>query len=158
MPKRKPVGINKPSPDKPTKILPPPKKFAPFTARDSRSIEAAFQKPAEPRDVPLIQESTGDITELAGTPGSTARETTPTALGGCRKNTSVREPNKPVNIEEELVKVPVNEDFLFDVDIDNRELAPTYWLGPVYDVRRATWFYQDGASSRPCDENLAHQL
>ena len=40
------------------------------------------------------------------------------------------------------VKVPVNEDFLFDVDIERRELAPVYWLGPVYEVRRGTWFFQ----------------
>lgn len=39
-------------------------------------------------------------------------------------------------------KVPVNEDFLFDVDIEERELAPAYWPGPVYEVRRGTWFYQ----------------
>ena len=56
------------------------------------------------------------------------------------------------------MKVPVNEDFLFDVDIDTRELAPTYWLGPIYDVRRGSWFYQEGSSIRPCDENLATQL
>ncbi|EMC95971.1 hypothetical protein BAUCODRAFT_70900 [Baudoinia panamericana UAMH 10762] len=56
------------------------------------------------------------------------------------------------------VKVPVNEDYLFDVDVVRRELAPAYWLGPVYDVRRGTWFYQDGSTQRPCDENLAAQL
>ena len=56
------------------------------------------------------------------------------------------------------VKVPVNEDFLFDVDIERRELAPTYWLGPIYEVRRGTWFYQEGSSLRPCEENLASQL
>lgn len=55
-------------------------------------------------------------------------------------------------------KVPVNEDFLFDVDVQNRELAPAYWLGPIYDVRRGSWFYQEGSSLRPCDENLAGQL
>lgn len=47
---------------------------------------------------------------------------------------------KAVSTEAE-VKVPVNEDYLFDVDIDKRELAPAYWLGPVYDVRRGTWFF-----------------
>lgn len=57
-----------------------------------------------------------------------------------------------------LAKVPVNEDFLFDVDIEKRELAPAYWLGPIYDVRRGSWFYQEGSSLRPCDENLANQL
>lgn len=56
------------------------------------------------------------------------------------------------------VKVPVNEDYLFDVDVEKRELAPAYWLGPVYDVRRGTWFYQEGVNLRPCDENLATQL
>ena len=57
-----------------------------------------------------------------------------------------------------LLKVPVNEDYLFDVDVDKRELAPTYWLGPIYEVRRGSWFYQEGSSLRPCDENLASQL
>ena len=55
-------------------------------------------------------------------------------------------------------KVPVNEDYLFDVDVENRELAPAYWLGPVYEVRRGIWFYQDGSVQRPCDESLAAQL
>jgi len=54
--------------------------------------------------------------------------------------------------------VPVNEDFLFDVVIDQRELSPVYWLGPVYEVRRGTWFFQEGTSLRPCEENLAAQL
>ena len=44
------------------------------------------------------------------------------------------------------------------MDIEARELAPTYWLGPIYDVRRGSWFYQEGSSLRPCDENLAVQL
>lgn len=55
-------------------------------------------------------------------------------------------------------KVPVNEDFLFDVHIEKRELEPAYWLGPVYEVRRGSWFYLDGSTLKPCDENLANQL
>lgn len=51
--------------------------------------------------------------------------------------------------------MPVNEDYLFDVDIDARELAPSYWLGPVYDVKRGTWFTTDGEA---VDESLATQL
>ena len=57
-----------------------------------------------------------------------------------------------------MAKIPVNEDFLFDVDIEKRELEPAYWLGPVYEVRRGSWFYQEGSTLRPCDENLANQL
>lgn len=33
-------------------------------------------------------------------------------------------------------KVPVHEDFLFEVDIEKRELNPVYWLGPTYEIRR----------------------
>lgn len=53
------------------------------------------------------------------------------------------------------MRVPVQEDFLFDVDIERRELAPVYWLGPIFHVIRGAWFYDDG---KPCDENLASQL
>jgi hypothetical protein len=49
----------------------------------------------------------------------------------------------------------VNEDYLFDVEIETRELAPAYWLGPVYEVKRGMWFAPDG---EPCDEHLAIQL
>lgn len=49
----------------------------------------------------------------------------------------------------------MNEDYLFDVQIETRELAPAYWLGPVYDVKRGTWFTPDG---EPCEEHLATQL
>ena len=52
-------------------------------------------------------------------------------------------------------KIPVNEDYLYDVHIEKRELEPAYWIGPQFDVKRGTWFYQDNT---PCDENLANQL
>ncbi|GAQ47239.1 DDHD domain protein [Aspergillus niger] len=58
----------------------------------------------------------------------------------------------------EPTKVPVNEDSLFDVIIEQRELRPAYWIGPVYEVRRGTWFFQDGSTTKPCEENLATQL
>lgn len=52
-------------------------------------------------------------------------------------------------------KIPVNEDYLWDVHIEKRELEPAYWIGPVHDVRRGSWFFADNT---PCDENLANQL
>jgi hypothetical protein len=60
--------------------------------------------------------------------------------------------------ESDTIKVPVNEDYLYDVDVDKRELSPAYWLGPVYEVRRGTWFFQEGSALKPCEENLATQL
>lgn len=69
-----------------------------------------------------------------------------------------RQQNQSNDSEPVLTKVPVNEDFLFNVDVEQRELSPTYWIGPVYEVRRGTWFIQDGSSLKPCEENLATQL
>ena len=54
-------------------------------------------------------------------------------------------------------KVPVNEDYLFEVDVEQRELRPVFWLGPIYEVRRGLWFTQEGSHLKPCDENLAIQ-
>ncbi|CAG8288071.1 unnamed protein product [Penicillium olsonii] len=66
--------------------------------------------------------------------------------------------NEPKPSETVVSKVPVNEDFLFNVDVEERELSPTYWIAPVYEVRRGTWFIQDGSGLKPCEENLATQL
>lgn len=66
--------------------------------------------------------------------------------------------NESKSEEPVVSKVPVNEDFLFNVDVEQRELSPTYWIAPVYEVRRGTWFIQDGSNLKPCEENLATQL
>lgn len=135
MPKRKPQAISLGQPiTTPEKPLPTPKKYVPFSENDSRAIEAAFQKWAEREEAEergrLFRDAKGRSSEEHQHSGSS----------------------------EQTIKVPVNEDYLFDVDVEKRELMPAYWLGPVYDVRRGTWFFQDGTNLRPCDENLATQL
>ncbi|KAK6458620.1 DDHD domain-containing protein [Scheffersomyces xylosifermentans] len=40
--------------------------------------------------------------------------------------------------------VEVNEDKLFQVDLNKLNIAPVYWEGPIYEVRRGTWFGSDG--------------
>ncbi|KAI4672004.1 uncharacterized protein J4E78_000503 [Alternaria triticimaculans] len=111
----------------PDTALPKPKKWIPFGASDSRAIEAAFQKTADEADADELRK--GIISP-----------TTPTQASATTPKTT---------------KVPVNEDYLFDVEIETRELAPSYWLGPVYDVKRGTWFTPDGEA---VDEGLAMQL
>ncbi|KAF7170463.1 hypothetical protein CNMCM5623_002907 [Aspergillus felis] len=106
------------------KPLPAPKKFVPFSSKDSQAIESTFQKLS---DVEIAQEQT-------------------------RESEFLRETRK------DLFTVPVNEDNLFDVDIERRELTPAYWIGPTYEVRRGTWFFQEGSTFKPCEENLATQL
>ncbi|MCJ1310827.1 hypothetical protein MMC25_004494 [Agyrium rufum] len=128
--KRKPEGLYKPI--DPTKPAAEPKKYVSFSERDSRSIEAAFSELAEKEEQRALAEKTQENE---------------------KKTSSTRRTDS-----DEQTKVPVNEDFLFDVDVDHRELSPAYWLGPVYDVRRGTWFYQESNTLRPCDENLAMQL
>lgn len=118
----------------------------PFSIHDSRSIETAFQHLVEEEENNRIEHQYGK--EKSGISNTVAEN---------RENTST---NKTGNLKHPGggVKVPVNEDFLFDVDIGARELAPVYWLGPIYEVRRGSWFYQEGSAVRPCEENLATQL
>ncbi|KAH0841565.1 hypothetical protein AYO21_01197 [Fonsecaea monophora] len=74
------------------------------------------------------------------------------------QNLAQRNQNKDGTTEPpSATTVPVNEDYLYDVDVEKRELLPAYWLGPVYEVRRGTWFFAENPL-RPCDENLANQL
>ena len=148
-PNRRPAPLDKtPKDDKP---LPRPKKYAGFSTRDSRSIEAAFQELVEKAGAEQADQYEGDVGQATvTTPGTGAGNV------GVDKNARVKEPAEGENTS--TIKVPVNEDFLFDVDVERRELQPAYWLGPIYDVRRGSWFYQEGSSLRPCDENLADQL
>jgi len=121
-----------------------------FSKEDNASIEAAYQK---------ILEDLEDE-RSSGSRRKTLNKRKRTAGSQDAPNTNFQELDHIGGEGEEHkgVRVPVNEDFLFDVDIEERELAPAYWLGPVYDVRRGSWFYQEGSTLRPCEENLASQL
>lgn len=121
VPKRKPLSAHGLAPDK---LLPKPKKWVPFSTRDSIAVETAFQKIADDTDA-------------------------------AEREKSVSSPITPKKTSPATTKVPVNEDYLFDVEIETRELAPSYWPGPVYDVKRGTWFTTDGEA---VDESLATQL
>jgi hypothetical protein len=113
----------------PDQQLPKPKKWIPFSPGDSREIECAFVKLAD--EAEAAEHRRGILSPLSPAPGNLDQE------------------------PESCTKVPVNEDYLFNVEIETRELAPAYWLGPVYDVKRGTWFEPNG---NPCDEHLATQL
>ncbi|KAL8728658.1 MAG: hypothetical protein Q9181_005271 [Wetmoreana brouardii] len=148
IPKKKPLPLEQPPRDAPATA---PKKYVAFSARDSRAIESAFRRLVDEEDTVTQRDLRG---ENGGDVGLGRAKTIP--VTGRTRNTSL---DGDVHQQgHEPFKVPVNEDFLFDVDIDKRELAPAYWLGPVYDVRRGSWFYQEGSNLRPCDENLANQL
>ena len=149
------------------KPLVPPKKYAAFSARDSRSIESAFQRLIDDEhDAVQRKASGGDIGEsnnLREPTNAVKRQSSGDLKDLERPWTRESQGNTSINDASGSekggrVKVPVNEDFLFDVDVEARELAPAYWLGPIYDVRRGSWFYQEGSSLRPCEENLAIQL
>lgn len=126
----------------------PPKKYVAFSLGDNRSIESAYQK--------LLENSEDDGTQ--GSSKATASKRIPALKEPAKPNTNLEDTGEEGRKKSKSVRVPVNEDFLFDVDIEERELAPAYWLGPVYDVRRGSWFYQEGLTLRPCEENLAAQL
>ncbi len=128
-----------------TKPPPPPKKFVPFSDHDSRRVEAAYLKLSEEyNDSSRSRANSGEYMGDASSAGN-------------KPNTSMHEAGQDEQAGGK-VRVPVHEDFLFDVDIEERELSPVYWLGPIYQVLRGTWFYQEGSTLRPCEENLAAQL
>ncbi|KAI0387183.1 DDHD domain-containing protein [Hypomontagnella monticulosa] len=148
IPKRKPNFLKSKKKDEDGTKQPPPKKFVAFSKNDSKSIENAYQKLLE---------------ELEDERGKSSMNRQMRSSSQRRRAVS-SEDNRNTSIDREGggqqggLRVPVNEDFLFDVDIEERELAPVYWLGPIYEVRRGTWFYQEGSTLRPCEENLAAQL
>jgi hypothetical protein len=112
--------LTSPDPDKPQPIA---KKFIPFSETDSRSVEVAFQKLADEEDISGRSRLLRDVE---------ASKLESQDIGDRKdKDGNAQSP----------VKVPVNEDYLFDVQIEARELSPAYWLGPVYDVKRGTWFF-----------------
>ena len=134
VPKRRPSPLEQPGKE-PEKPRVAPKKYAPFSKTDSKSIEAAFRKIAEDEDAAEQKESDRDVDAAAANSAHPLLE--------AKEN----KPNSSFEADEDhlksgSLKVPVNEDYLFDVDVERRELAPAYWLGPVYEVRRGTWFYQ----------------
>lgn len=56
---------------------------------------------------------------------------------------------------KELESIPVNEDFLFEVNVPKMVLKPTYWRGPTYEVRRGVWM---SASNVPLANNLTAEI
>lgn len=140
IPKRKPKFMSSKNAEdtKPT----PPKKFVSFSVEDSRAIEIAYQ---------------GKLQELERERGQNNGPNGP-GVGVKRPRAASTEGSQDADSTASQTTVPVNEDFLFDVNLEERELAPVYWEGPVYHVRRGSWFYQEGSALRPCEENLAAQL
>ena len=130
-----------------SKPAPAPKKFVTFSEHDSRAIEVAYQKLASGNDGQIKEPPAEDSSDIGVRLQSS----------GKKLNQSTSEAGRDENPSGK-VKVPVQEDYLFDVDVERRELLPVYWLGPIYEVRRGSWFYQEGSTLRPCDENLATQL
>lgn len=62
---------------------------------------------------------------------------------------------KQASLPSSFRSIPVNEDYLFEVDLEKRELKSTYWEGPTYEVRRGLWFNSDNI---PLNEELTEEL
>ncbi|KAI8633756.1 DDHD domain-containing protein [Xylariaceae sp. FL1651] len=150
VPKRKPQFLisKKKEPDNAKPAV--PKKFAAFSKVDSRSLENAYQR--------LLEEIENDRGKGMVHQHMRSRSSSQRSRAVSVEDAPNTGLDSDVGSSPSGMRVPVNEDFLFDVDIEERELAPVYWLGPIYEVRRGTWFYQEGSSLRPCEENLAAQL
>ena len=98
------------------KELSNPKKFSAFSSQDSQALETKYQKLLEGTEERVHQSSTSEK---------------PPGVDAFDHHVRSEEDSSATQIES--VSVPVNEDYLFDVNIEQRELLPVYWLGPVYE-------------------------
>ncbi|CAO3623533.1 unnamed protein product [Cunninghamella blakesleeana] len=144
----------------------------PLTARWFHAVDAPTVDPVSIRRQKTLSRT--DSMKSTTTASTTTTTTTSTTTSSSTSSTS-KNKVQPKNwipfskrdskaIEEayqdELdTTVPVNEDYLFEVDINKRAIDPIYWEGPTFEIRRATWFTQgDGSKWVPVEENLAEQI
>lgn len=114
VPKRKPKLIKGPKKeDKEAKPPVRPKKFAPFSESDSRRTEARYQRLLE-----AVEGKHDALRDSQNRPSKRPKSDKSDTLDDSYRGHT---------------RVPVNEDYLFDLDIEERELAPVYWLGPIYE-------------------------
>ncbi|CDK24862.1 unnamed protein product [Kuraishia capsulata CBS 1993] len=57
------------------------------------------------------------------------------------------------DVSEELL-VQVNEDNLFECDLREFVMRPTYWSGAVYEIRRGLWFHENLPLPGPISDQL----
>lgn len=120
VPKRKPKLSRSTEPEQVSTL---PKKFNAFSTSDSRALEAEYQK--------LLEKTEGTRSQALGSTNVATRKRKAEVTGDATGDISDQAAGIPCS-QSTGTRVPVNEDFLFDVDIESRELAPVYWLGPVY--------------------------
>lgn len=104
------------------------KKFLPFSDYDSRRVERRYR---EYRDEARLGARQGS--------GAGRGQTDQGQVEGQVQNDGL---DGPDGLVQPLVDV--NEDRLFQVNVRDFSLAPVYWDGPVYEVRRGVWFTTDG--------------
>ncbi|KAG0367751.1 hypothetical protein BGZ54_003336 [Gamsiella multidivaricata] len=140
------------------KTPPPPRKpattWVPFSIRDSNALERAYQLTQPSREERVVSQETA-----AGAEGAAVDHTHQEQVARLH----VPDPNGP-NVSASLssssagTSILVNEDYLFQVNIQKMEIKPVYWLGPTYEVRRAVWFLQLDGKFVPCEANLTQQI
>ncbi|ORX55645.1 hypothetical protein DM01DRAFT_258558 [Hesseltinella vesiculosa] len=112
-------------------------------------------------DAPLVDpmELRRSNTVSSITPTTPAKKPTPAPkdwVPFSKRDSSAIEQAYQEDIQDAMV--PVNEDHLFEVNVQKRTIEPIYWEGPTHQVRRATWFIQGDGKWFPCQENLAEQI
>ncbi|KAM0381832.1 hypothetical protein ACHAPY_003814 [Fusarium culmorum] len=127
VPKRKPKLSRSTEPEQVSTL---PKKFNAFSTSDSRALEAEYQK--------LLEKTESTRSQALGSTNVATRKRKAEVTGDATGDISDQAAGIPCS-QSTGTRVPVNEDFLFDVDIESRELAPVYWLGPVYSEGMLSW-------------------
>ncbi|KXS09948.1 hypothetical protein M427DRAFT_38054 [Gonapodya prolifera JEL478] len=152
-----------------------PQQWLAFSARDNREIEARYQewlahggreaeerrgrKREREREREREKEKAREKTAEGKDPTTNVQDDSELELapiGSLAKLSGVDALETEVVQSSGRFKVAVGEDLLFEVDVEAREMMPV--PGPVYEIRRGSWFYQNSSKMLPCDDNLAKQL
>ncbi|KAF9121398.1 hypothetical protein BGW39_010564 [Mortierella sp. 14UC] len=144
----------------------PPRKpattWVPFSIRDSNALERAFvltQPAREEKTQQPGQDSAGPkrtSEDLHPIVQQHNRQDPPSRLHVPDSNGQILASSTASSTGGESILV--NEDYLFEVNIQNMEIKPVYWVGPTYEVRRAVWFLWLDGKFVPCEANLSQQI
>ncbi|KAI9144542.1 DDHD domain-containing protein [Paraphysoderma sedebokerense] len=131
----------------------PPQVFEEFTKRHSKQLEELYQK------LSAWREATGQTTQVLLQQFQQQPQQLPSDIADTLPSPSTISPPARPLLPPFSTTALVNEDNLFEADVNHMLLYPVYWKGPAYEVRRGLWFFQAPSGKwLPCDYSLSKQL
>lgn len=114
-----------------------------FSVKDSRNLESAWK---------TWTQKTGGNVELPKLPDTYGK----VEAGEVKDSIDEWQATDP-DADDEIHKVAVGTDRLYDADLSKFTISPVFWKGPALRITRASWFFESGKLA-PCSTALAAEL